>query len=267
MNPTGNITALVESNAEISRQPFIAGQIMKKHPEVEQVGFLHFSKAGGKTPPVRLSMSGGEFCGNASMCAAVLYAEEQKGNGSSEEEILLEVSGAQDPVKVRLQEKEDGYRTACVQMPPALGIDKVSLCFRDVSEALPVVRMQGISHVIIEEDSRFAFLAGEKKAAEEAVQKWAKEICAEGLGLMFLCGSGREFQLTPLVFIPKSRTVFWENSCGSGSCACGIWLSEREGASLHITFRQPGGDLRTEGSRKDGIRLYGKVQRIGRFLL
>ncbi|MBQ9612826.1 MAG: hypothetical protein IJV14_09590, partial [Lachnospiraceae bacterium] len=42
MDPTGNVTALVESPVGLSMQPDVADRIMKKHPEVEQAGFLIF---------------------------------------------------------------------------------------------------------------------------------------------------------------------------------------------------------------------------------
>ena len=40
LDPTGNITAIVESPVEIARQPELASRIMRLRPEVEQVGFL-----------------------------------------------------------------------------------------------------------------------------------------------------------------------------------------------------------------------------------
>ena len=43
-DPTGNITALVESPVIIDRQPGVADGIMKKHPEVEQVGFISLTE-------------------------------------------------------------------------------------------------------------------------------------------------------------------------------------------------------------------------------
>ena len=106
MDPTGNITALVESSAEVSRQPFIADLIMQKHPEVEQVGFVEFGEQ------VKLRMAGGEFCGNASMCAAALYlsrkgaevasslSPESSAEATAEDgwqQVQLEVSGASEP--------------------------------------------------------------------------------------------------------------------------------------------------------------------------
>ena len=39
-DPTGNITALVESGVAAADQPAVASRIMERHPDVEQVGFL-----------------------------------------------------------------------------------------------------------------------------------------------------------------------------------------------------------------------------------
>ncbi len=96
-DPTGNITALVESAVEVPDQPAVAAGIMCRHPEVEQVGFL--SLPAFPALPV-LRMAGGEFCGNASMCAAALAALRRgmkPGTGSS---LLLRVSCALRPVAV-----------------------------------------------------------------------------------------------------------------------------------------------------------------------
>ena len=38
LDPTGNITALVETSVPVEKQPGIAAEIMKCHPKVEQVG-------------------------------------------------------------------------------------------------------------------------------------------------------------------------------------------------------------------------------------
>ena len=70
-DPTGNITALVETAVDIADQPAAASHIMELEPDVEQVGFISYAEdpAAG-VAPVSLRMAGGEFCGNATMCAA-----------------------------------------------------------------------------------------------------------------------------------------------------------------------------------------------------
>lgn len=267
MDPTGNITALVESSAEISRRSFIAETIMKKHPEVEQVGFVSYP--GISAEPVCLQMAGGEFCGNASMCAAVLFAEHTADDSSLTEpraELKLIVSGADEPVPVSLEKKRPGGYTAGIKMPNALGIEVIKLEFDNKEEMLPLVRMQGILHLIIAEDSAFACLKDNRKDAEMAVRRWAAELSAEGLGLMFIKEEQdpSEWSLIPLVFIPESKTLFWEHSCASGSSAAGIYLSEQQGRAVDVTFKEPGGDLHVKGSMKDGISLSGSVKIISR---
>ena len=76
-DPTGNITALVETGVDIADQPAAAARIMELEPDVEQVGFITYAdndaiKEG--SVPVSIRMAGGEFCGNATMCAAALFA-------------------------------------------------------------------------------------------------------------------------------------------------------------------------------------------------
>ena len=313
MDPTGNITALVESSAEVSRQPFIADLIMQQHPEVEQVGFVEFEPAqSGESAPerdepvqVKLRMAGGEFCGNASMCAAALYlvrkgAEASLSAGTSAEataedgwqQVRLEVSGTSDRIEVRLRPiaaegaesaaegaeivtesevtaKPDFAFEAGVRMPRALRIEKLLFSDGALQGELPVVRMEGISHIIIEPSSVFYAYREERVAAERAVQKWCKELGADGLGLMFLdleAGAADDSadampRLTPLVYVPGSGTSFWENSCASGSTATGMYLADRTGERQEICLREPGGCLKVTSDPGSGETwLYGTVR-------
>ena len=264
LDPTGNITALVESPVETGRQPAVAAALMERHPEVEQVGFL--KPVSSPDDPVQgtLRMAGGEFCGNASMCAAALYLlRRQQAEGiplaPSEVSVRLRVSGAAQPVEVRLQrESEDSFQ-AGVRMPAALGITETAFTFEQLTGLLPVVRMEGISHIIIEPDSPFRGLQNDRAAAEGAVRAWCGTLSADGLGLMFL--DAARSRLTPLVYIPGSGTVFWENSCASGSSAAGMYLAARTGVPVDLTLAEPGGSLRVVSDPAGGETwLYGRVR-------
>ena len=267
MDPTGNITALVTSCVEISRQPFIAGKIMDKHPEVEQVGFVNLSGFFDDPVQARLRMAGGEFCGNASMCTAVLYAEKNKSACQKNPEIRLQVSGATEAVSVNLLRSENGTTEASVVMPHALSCTSKELRYQESKAIVPLVQMQGISHVIIEELSPFYPLKEGRAAAEEAVRTWCEELSAEGLGLMFLSGTAPEMCLTPLVYIPKSGTVFWENSCGSGSSACGIYMAEKEKNDIKLSLQQPGGVLLVESRFHGNTIMTGSVRQLDSYTL
>ena len=221
-DPTGNITALVESAVEVPDQPAVANGIMCRHPEVEQVGFLSLP-AFPALPYLR--MAGGEFCGNASMCAAALTALRRGMKPETGSSLLLRVSGAQRPVAVCLQEEGEGCWSASVTMAPARSVEEQAFRFGDLQGMLPLVRMEGISHLLVEPDSPFSRLLADRTAAEQAVRRWCGELQTDGLGLMFVFPSEerpaaeRALSLAPLVYIPVSDTLFWENSCASGSAA------------------------------------------------
>ena len=272
-DPTGNMTALVETQVDQADQPAVASGIMDLHPEVEQVGFVTFAAAGAGAPaadvPVSLRMAGGEFCGNATMCAAALYMTVNSMAG--EAAVKVRVSGAKEPLDVRLVRKDAVSFDTSVTMPPALGIDGLRLADGmfpgSDSLRLPIVRMEGISHIIIEPDSGFYGLKDDRALAETLLRGWCGAIGAECLGMMFLDeggaggSEGRDVRaMTPLVYVPGADTMFWENSCASGSAAAGIYLAAKTGEPADVTFDEPAGRLRVTSDPSDGRTvLYGSV--------
>lgn len=263
-DPTGNITALVESMTDIEDQPSAAESIMSLHPEVEQVGFVRFDAESPYNAGLR--MAGGEFCGNAAMCTAVSYylKKKQENAGAfmpeSPSDILLKVSGSSVPVEVRLEECAEGTFKTGILMPDCLEISSRRFTYKGRSEELPVVVMEGISHVIISPDCGFYELMTCRTDAVSAIRTWCRN-CA-GMGLMFIKKTADATRLIPLVFIPGCDTMFWENSCASGSAAIGMYLSSQTGKDVDETLLQPGGSLRVR-SEKEKIRLYGTVRLIG----
>lgn len=265
-DPTGNITALVETQVDPADQPAAASWIMAQNPEVEQVGFVTFAAAGAGAPvadvPVSLRMAGGEFCGNATMCSAALYMIVNDMPG--EANVKVRVSGTKEPLDVRLVRRDTVSFEASVTMPPAVGIDELKLSDgmlpgNDVLR-LPVVRMEGIAHVIIEPDSGFFGLKDDSALAETLLRGWCGVLGAECLGMMFLDEGKGVRALTPLVYVPGADTMFWENSCASGSAAAGMYLAAKEGKPVDVTFSEPAGGLRVTSDPDIGRTvLYGSL--------
>ena len=265
-DPTGNITALVETQVDPADQPAAASWIMAQNPEVEQVGFVTFAAAGAGAPvadvPVSLRMAGGEFCGNATMCSAALYMIVNDMPG--EANVKVRVSGTKEPLDVRLVRRDAVSFDAAVTMPPAVGIDELKLSDgmlpgNDVLR-LPVVRMEGIAHVIIEPDSGFFGLKDDSALAETLLRGWCGVLGAECLGMMFLDEGKGVRALTPLVYVPGADTMFWENSCASGSAAAGMYLAAKEGKPVDVTFSEPAGSLRVTSDPDSGRTvLYGSL--------
>lgn len=249
VDPTGNTTALVESAVDVERQPSVATSIMERHPEVEQVGFVHYEpmRTYDLAPHVSLRMAGGEFCGNATMSAAFLYAIRhglmKHGFNHS---IMVRASGVSTVLHTRLVPMDANTARTSIHMPKALAINDVSLPFKHRFANVPIVFMPGISHaIIIQTKSPYYELLNDAQAAEEAARTWCKTLRVCGLGLMFLHKKDSAYSLTPLVYIPAADTMYWENSCASGSSAVGMYLAWISHSSTHVSLAQPGGGALT----------------------
>lgn len=269
LDPTGNITALVESPVVLNEQPAAAAALMQVHPEVEQVGFVRFSDDAGAAADADLRMAGGEFCGNASICAAALFLL-KKGLDSdgSPVPVHLQVSGAAQTVEVLISREPDGSFSAAVTYPPILGIFPHRLDFAERSERLPVICLQGISHIIIRPGSCFWALRDDPAAAEAALRNWCALLSADCLGLMFLETDEAPYRLTPFVYVPGSGTFFRENSCASGSAAAAVLLASESGRPVMLTLREPGGCLKAECDPSSGkILLCGQTRLTGSFTM
>lgn len=262
-DPTGNITALVSDSVDVTDQPRMAARIMRRHPEVEQVGFVGYPDASstGSCTDFELRMAGGEFCGNASMCAAVYYALQKTVQPA---EVSLRVSGAAEPVCIRLRRMDGDIFATRIAMSPMLKIQSMHLSHGIAHDSLPVIFMEGISHVVIDCDSPLFALLQRRELAEDAVRAWCEQLDAEGLGALFFERKPDAYQLTPLVYIPGSSTTYWENSCASGSAAVGMYLGMQNKAPVDITLSEPGGNIRVVADPHTGsIELHGHVRPLG----
>ena len=255
-DPTGNITALVETPVDAADQPAVASKIMELEPDVEQVGFVTYANLSALAEgiaPVSLRMAGGEFCGNATMCAAALFAIRSGVQGGA---VPVKVWGVSAPFEVLLERQAALDYSAAVSIPPALAMDELRLADGMLpgsdSLNLPIVRMEGISHVIIEPDSGFFGLKDDPALAETLLRGWCGVLGAECLGMMFL-GEGAALRpMIPLVYVPGADTMFWENSCASGSAAAGMYLAAKAGSPVDVTFDEPAGRLRVESDPATG---------------
>ena len=241
LDPTGNITALVEDKVSINEQPRVAKLIMSKHPEVEQVGFVCFSPS--KATQVCLRMAGGEFCGNATMCAAALFF---RSVANAPNHVRLTVSGSRQPVEVSVRPVSPNEYKTSILMPPPVDICNATFVLNKTEVTVPIVVMEGISHAIVDESSVAFCLKNQQSEAQSTVMSLCDSLNADGLGLMFLERRADDYALTPLVYVPQSNTVFWESSCASGSAAVGAYLSWHSHSPINVTLHEPGGDLLVE---------------------
>lgn len=232
-DPTGNLTALVESPVEPALRRDIAAAVMAAEPEAEQLGFLSPGMDGAH---ISLSMAGGEFCGNACLSAAAWYL---RSRGEIEGRVSVLVSGYGSPLWVSLRKTEENEYFGTVDMPLPLDVGKVESPLGQ----LPIVRFPGISHVIAPPGLTRA-------QAKAMIVPLCNGLNAEALGLMLTDESGNT--MAPLVYVPAAGSLFWERSCASGTAALGAYICLRDKRDLSISLRQPGGSLSISASCSEG---------------
>ena len=236
LDPTGNITYLVTSKPTGADETAITRTLMA---ECEQVAYLEAPTLPGAQARIRLM--GGEFCGNAAMAAACWLAQKDGIADGEERTVLLEVSGAAGVLACAVKRKKDAFE-GTVPMP---GIESEQF-LRESGRGLIVIRMQGILHLILENDTLL-----EKDSAEALLRRLAETMPAEAVGL--LQWNRKMGYMTPLVYVRGSGTMVWETGCGSGSAAVGAWEAMRRGNGRHeIEIRQPGGLIRVIAEVRDG---------------
>lgn len=246
IDPTGNITALVESRVDQKLHPDVARAIMQRHPNVEQVGFVwqHSLPIASQPLGIDLRMAGGEFCGNATMSASFLCAM-RLGlcRERSTHTLYVEVSGIPQAVETRVSPDERNLARTSIRMPGSTSIQQMSLPFGNRCVNVAVVSTPGISHAIILSKTKLYDMLQDQALAQVVVRQWCEELGCDGLGLMFADPSNSVWHLTPLVYIPGADTMFWESSCASGSSAVGSYASSTSHSPVRLHIEQPGGIL------------------------
>lgn len=256
IDPSGNITLIVDSFVPREDQSRIAALLMERDPEAEQVGFLEVPE--DPCCAVHLQMMGGEFCGNATLSAAAVIMRQF---GLDSCDMLIEVSGAPEPVKVTGAISSLDCFNGEVAMPLPESISECSFFDGFDCYTLPLVRFPGICHAIVTTDA----LTREK--AERVIGAWCRQIKSDALGLMFFDRDKRT--LTPLVYVESTGTAVWEGSCASGTAAVASYLAELDGEYASVRLSQPRGKLSAaatySGSRVRSLSLSGSAITRGKF--
>ncbi|MBR5113651.1 MAG: hypothetical protein IK097_09555, partial [Clostridia bacterium] len=165
VDPTGNITLLVDSPVPPDERVKTAEKLMRAEPGAEQVGFID-----GK----RLNMAGGEFCGNATLSAAAVYCLK---NGLEKAETEMTVSGAKNPVKVRIEKTGESTYSGEVEMPEAQSIGETELTLGGKKINAPLVDFGSISHIILTDKA-------DRAECEREIVRACRELGAGALGIM-----------------------------------------------------------------------------------
>lgn len=223
LNPSGNITALVVKNYPREKYQEISNGIMKNNPKVEQVGFLKkYSDS-----IFRLEMAGLEFCGNASRAFACFLLKDKY---ITSNKFNISVSGYDDLIECEVEKKGDNYYSIVDLKLNKSVNDFIENKILDNIE-LSVVHLPGISHILLDQ-KKFKF-------NKDNCLKEGKSII-EKLNLINLPAVGAIWfdnnQINPVVYVKDIDSLFYENSCGSGSLAFGIYQANLKNMDGKFNF-------------------------------
>ena len=246
LSPLGNTTVFLRGEAaQEARAALLAEAMDYDHLAAEQAGFLvapHSEEA-----LLRIEMSGGEFCGNATLSAAALAAAE-----GAESPFFVECSGAEDPLQAEAHPLGTGRWLARAEMPQAHeirrhsldGFSLAGLSFegQPFADAATCVSLPGIAHLVVE--------AADLSAADydALLARLMRETDADAYGVVPFERMGRDhFRIRPYVAVPSAKSRVFERACGSGSLALAFAEGSERG---RIAVEQPGGTLFVETGKR-----------------
>ena len=258
-NPSGNTTVFVLDPVERELYPAVGKAIMAyANVGAEQVGYMLRDES--LPEGWKMSMAGGEFCGNASRSFAAWLALCPHGStphnfAQQEMDKVITVSGAKEPLTAHItNEGKDNSCYVTVDMPlPERVLTGNDPWFGEYT----LVIFEGITHLVL----------WNREPKDKDVEKMTELLTSmgpipEAFGIMYYDGTRRFMH--PLVNVVESKTLVWENSCGSGTSALAAALAQRADASLKdILIHQPGGDLHVDVTWDKGVRrlvLGGSIQ-------
>lgn len=212
-NPAGNITALViGDDYNLKQRKQINDAIMKKELDVEQVGFLSKEK-------LSLTMAGGEFCGNATRCAAYYYIKKQ-------ETIELDIDNYK--IKAGMDENKNIWCEI-----PIEGYQILKL-----NEDIYKVILKGITILVI---NNFKEDTDLKEQAKKLIEDY--NIDDKAIGVMFIDKTNQYIKMYPIVWVKNINTLFCENACGSGTIAVTMIETLLSEKSNKYCIMQPSGEF------------------------
>jgi len=234
LSPAKNTTVLITNYVPPSKYCKVASQVLSyTYLCAEQLGFITEPqhKSGSI---IRLEMSGGEFCGNAvlALAAYVRYA------GILEEDnFTIESSGVNSLLRCQIINK----RNNCYRVKASMPLDFNYRLYKfDVLKGV-LIEFKGITHFLFENRGQ---LEGNK--IKKLIKTLSCELKVAAMGFIPYKMEKDSFQIEPCIYVSETDSLIFENSCGSGTLALGLFLAMRKKESVVYNIKQPGGIIKVQ---------------------
>lgn len=240
-DPSGNTTIFVLNPIAPAQRSTLAATLLSSDCiGAEQVGYLTMAQ----DEPIRVDMMGGEFCGNASRAAAA-YA--LMCSGEKEGEYAVSCSGCNHVLQAHAVQRGTRTYDAYIEMPLPLSVEAILMDVGGLPSRFFRVALPGIVHFVhFVDDTALA----DTHVFWQAVQDYAADEPLEAYGLILF--SPQQLQMIPAVYVTATDTLYWENSCGSGSAAVAAALACMGKKDASCTIHQPGGTIDIMAHVEDG---------------
>ncbi len=255
VSPSGNMTILLEEcDYTLQSSHEIASEVLSsQHLGGEQTAFVQVKKG-------ILRMAGGEFCCNATRALGLVMALQQEHlQPGGQWQGRIQTSGFKESLDVVVKMPEvdqigHGHDVSLyipINTPPTM---------RELAKGVVLVSLPGISHLLIDADLYPFSPQHWQENAQAFRQKFdLEQVPAVGC-LWWHTIKGPQSQhllcalhMHPVVLVKNPYSLYYENACGSGTLALGLWLQKHSGKE-EFYVRQPGGYL-SVSFRKNGAGL------------
>ena len=206
----GNGTAIEIIDDPLTRMEYSSrGRLLGENAEklgTEQAGFIVLSQG-------HFEMAGGEFCGNASRAAAILFSELRNAR-----DVNFTVSGFKGVVHATVDKRADGKYSVYCRFP-GMSVDVRPAKSR--GRTVDVVDLGGIVHVVIEDK-----FPAQQDTYQEIHHRLTEELNLrerDAVGVVWVERKDDSVEIHPVVWVRSVDTFFYESSCGSGAiAACAV---------------------------------------------
>ena len=206
----GNGTAIEIIDDPLTRMEYSSrGRLLGENAEklgTEQAGFIVLSQG-------HFEMAGGEFCGNASRAAAVLFSELRNAR-----DVSFTVSGFKGVVHATVDKRADGKYSVYCRFP-GMSVDVRPAKSR--GRTVDVVDLGGIVHVVIEDK-----FPAQQDTYQEIHHRLTEELNLrerDAVGVVWVERKDDSVEIHPVVWVRSVDKFFYESSCGSGAiAACAV---------------------------------------------
>lgn len=231
--PNGNINAIIEDNISKKDYSYVAEKIINKYnqnkpvkEQIEQVAFI--KKPENKKAFSALSLSGGEFSGNAVLCLGAIKLNNKESN-------KFQISGSRQLLKIVVD--LNGYVKG--QMPEF----KLRGKLNSTKESYPIILLQGITQVLVFKNFNKDNVLLKNEALTIIKNNNLEKALA--VAVVFIKKGEKIIKIKPYVYFKKGLRyeIVSESACGSATTAVGIYLSILDNKSIDCQkVVQPSGD-------------------------